>query len=95
MVYQNLFKLQSESDPGVLCLYHVDLESMRGGNASDIITDIAIQNPTQDPIEFSWYGYSGDWSQWDYEGRSWRRGKERLKRIKGLQTLPTMSKALS
>ena len=53
VVYQNLFKLQSESHPGVLCLYHVDLESMRGGNASDIITDIAIQNLTQDPIEFS------------------------------------------
>jgi hypothetical protein len=40
------------SDPGEMCLYHVDLESMRGGNASDIITDIALQNPTEDPIEF-------------------------------------------
>jgi len=48
------FELVSQlSHPGVLCLYHVDLESLRGGNASDIITDIAIQNPTQDPIEFS------------------------------------------
>lgn len=48
------FELVSQlSVRGVLCLYHVDLESLRGGNASDIITDIAIQNPTQDAIEFS------------------------------------------
>ena len=40
------------SSPGEVCLYHVDLESMRGGNESDIITDIAIQNPTEDAIEF-------------------------------------------
>lgn len=40
------------STPGEVCLYHVDLESMSGGNASDIVTDIAIQNPTGDPIEF-------------------------------------------
>jgi hypothetical protein len=40
------------SNPGEVCLYHLDLESMRGGNASDIITDIAIQNPTEDAIEF-------------------------------------------
>jgi hypothetical protein len=40
------------SNPGEVCLYHVDLESMRGGNASDIITDIALQNPTEDPVEF-------------------------------------------
>jgi hypothetical protein len=40
------------SNPGEACIYHVDLESMRGGNASDIITDIAIQNPTEDAIEF-------------------------------------------
>jgi hypothetical protein len=47
------FELISElSDPGEMCLYHVDLESMRGGNASDIITDIAIQNPTDAAIEF-------------------------------------------
>jgi hypothetical protein len=47
------FELVSQlSDPGEVCLYHVDLESMRGGNASDIITDIALQNPTEDLIEF-------------------------------------------
>jgi hypothetical protein len=40
------------SNPGEVCLYHVDLESMRGGNASDIITDIALQNPTDEAIEF-------------------------------------------
>jgi hypothetical protein len=40
------------SNPGEVCLYHLDLESMRGGNASDIITDIAIQNPTEDALEF-------------------------------------------
>lgn len=40
------------STPGEVCLYHVDLESMRGGNTSDIITDIAIQNPTEDAVEF-------------------------------------------
>lgn len=47
------FELISQlSNPGEVCLYHVDLESMRGGNASDIITDIALQNPTGDDIEF-------------------------------------------
>lgn len=47
------FELISQlSNPGEVCLYHVDLESMRGGNASDIITDIALQNPTEDAIEF-------------------------------------------
>jgi hypothetical protein len=40
------------SNPGEVCLYHVDLESMHGGNASDIITDIALQNPTEDAVEF-------------------------------------------
>jgi hypothetical protein len=40
------------SNPGEMCLYHVDLESMRGGNASDILTDIALQNPTDEAIEF-------------------------------------------
>jgi hypothetical protein len=47
------FELISQlSNPGEMCLYHVDLESMRGGNASDIITDIALQNLTEDAIEF-------------------------------------------
>lgn len=47
------FELISQlSNPGEVSLYHVDLESMRGGNASDIITDIALQNPTGDDIEF-------------------------------------------
>jgi hypothetical protein len=47
------FELISQlSKPGEVCLYHVDLESLRGGNASDIITDIALQNPTGDEIEF-------------------------------------------
>ena len=30
------------SNPGNMCLYHVDLESMRGGNASDIVTGYCI-----------------------------------------------------
>jgi hypothetical protein len=48
------FELISQlSKPGEMCLYHVDLESMRGGNTSDILTDIAIQNPTDEDIEFS------------------------------------------
>jgi hypothetical protein len=40
------------SNPGKACLYYLDLESMRGANASDIIIDIAIQNPTEDALEF-------------------------------------------
>jgi hypothetical protein len=47
------FELVSQlSNPGEMCLYHVDLESMRGGNSSDILTDIALQNPTDEAIEF-------------------------------------------
>jgi hypothetical protein len=37
---------------GEVCLYHMDVESVAGGNASDIVTNIAIQNPTGNPIEF-------------------------------------------
>jgi hypothetical protein len=47
--FENIGQL---SNPGEMCLYHVDLESMRGGNASDILTDIALQNPTDEAIEF-------------------------------------------
>ena len=40
------------SSPGVSCLYHADLQSTPEGNASSIVTDIAIQNPTGDQISF-------------------------------------------
>jgi hypothetical protein len=47
------FELISElSTPGTACLYHVDLSSHQGGNASNIITDIAIQNPSGDQVSF-------------------------------------------
>lgn len=47
------FELISElSTPGTACLYHVDLASHQGGNASNIITDIAIQNPSGDQVSF-------------------------------------------
>ena len=48
-----------------MCLYHVDLNS-KPGEAGGIITDIAIQNPTDAAITFpstSSYHY---WSQRDY-----------------------------
>jgi hypothetical protein len=47
------FELISElSTPGTACLYHVDLASHQGGNASNIITDIAVQNPSGDQVSF-------------------------------------------
>ena len=39
------------STPGKMCLYHVDVASQPGGQAG-IITDIAIQNPTNTTITF-------------------------------------------
>ena len=39
------------SNPGKLCLYHVDVASQPGGQAG-IITDIAIQNPTSTTMTF-------------------------------------------
>ncbi|HEY7109043.1 MAG TPA: hypothetical protein VH415_06430 [Nitrososphaeraceae archaeon] len=39
------------STPGERCLYHVDLESQPGVE-NGTITDIAIQNPTNEDIEF-------------------------------------------
>ena len=39
------------STPGKMCLYHVDVASQPGGQA-DIITDIAIQNPTSTTMTF-------------------------------------------
>ena len=40
--------IQNLSSPGELCLYHADLASEEGGS---IITDIAIQNPTEEDVE--------------------------------------------
>jgi hypothetical protein len=46
------FELIKElSTPGKMCLYHVDLNS-KPGEAGGIITDIAIQNPTDAAITF-------------------------------------------
>ncbi len=39
------------STPGERCLYHVDLESQPGVE-NGTITDIALQNPTEEDIEF-------------------------------------------
>ena len=41
------------SSPGQACLYHADLESTPSGNASNIVTDIALQNPTGNEINFN------------------------------------------
>jgi hypothetical protein len=40
--------IQNLSSPGELCLYHADLASEEGGR---IITDIAIQNPSEEDVE--------------------------------------------
>jgi hypothetical protein len=46
------FELIKElSKPGEACLYHVDLESHRG-QPDGIITDIALQNPTDQEVKF-------------------------------------------
>ncbi len=39
------------STPGEMCLYHVDLES-HPETANGTITDIALQNPTENNIQF-------------------------------------------
>ena len=39
------------STPGEMCLYHVDLES-HPDTANGTITDIALQNPTDDNVQF-------------------------------------------
>ena len=44
----NLELVKPLSTPGKLCIYHVDIPS----NAGEIITDIAIQNPTTNEIKF-------------------------------------------
>ena len=44
----NLELVKPLSTPGKLCVYHVDIPS----NAGEIITDIAIQNPTTNEIKF-------------------------------------------
>src|SRR6266508_4924527 len=44
----NLELVKPLSTPGKLCIYHVDIPSKAG----EIITDIAIQNPTTNEIKF-------------------------------------------
>ena len=44
----NLELVKPLSTPGKLCIYHVDIPSKAG----EIITDIAIQNPTANEIKF-------------------------------------------
>jgi hypothetical protein len=46
-----LENIKELSTPGKSCLYHVDLESNPGGQAG-LITDIAIQNPTNTEMKF-------------------------------------------
>jgi hypothetical protein len=44
----NLELVKPLSTPGKLCIYHVDIPSKAG----EIVTDIAIQNPTANEIKF-------------------------------------------
>ena len=44
--FENIKELSS---PGKMCLYHVDVNSQQG---KTIITDIAIQNPTDQEVKF-------------------------------------------
>jgi hypothetical protein len=39
------------SKPGAMCIYHVDIESTQQG-VNGIITDIALQNPTNNEVKF-------------------------------------------
>jgi len=39
------------SKPGTMCIYHVDVESTQQGE-NGIITDIALQNPTNKEVKF-------------------------------------------
>ena len=43
--------VNESSTPGEMCLYHVDLES-HPDTANGTITDIALQNPTDDNVQF-------------------------------------------
>ena len=43
--------LKELSKPGAMCIYHVDVESMKQGD-NGIITDIALQNPTNSEVKF-------------------------------------------
>jgi hypothetical protein len=43
----NLTILNELSNPGTICIYHVDIPR----NATDTVTDIAIQNPTESDVE--------------------------------------------
>lgn len=39
------------SKPGTMCIYHADIESSLQGN-DDLVTDIALQNPTNNEVKF-------------------------------------------
>jgi hypothetical protein len=39
------------SKPGAMCIYHVDIGSTQQGDTG-IITDIALQNPTNNEVKF-------------------------------------------
>jgi hypothetical protein len=43
----NLTVVNALSNPGTICIYHVDIPQ----NATSTVTDIAIQNPTDSDIE--------------------------------------------
>jgi hypothetical protein len=47
----NLELVKELSKPGGMCIYHVDVESSKQGD-NGIITDIALQNPTNQLIKF-------------------------------------------
>jgi hypothetical protein len=47
------------STPGKLCLYHADIESVHGEDVeANIITDIALSNPSNESARLPWHGGS-------------------------------------
>ena len=47
----NLELIKELAKPGAMCIYHVDVESTKQGD-NGIITDIALQNPTNKEVKF-------------------------------------------
>ncbi|MGB5090952.1 MAG: hypothetical protein WBN72_08425 [Nitrososphaeraceae archaeon] len=50
LIPADLALIKELSEPGTMCIYHVDLES--GGPPRHLITDIALQNPTDKGVKF-------------------------------------------
>ena len=50
LIPADLALIKELSEPGTMCIYHVDLKS--GGPPRHLITDIALQNPTDKGVKF-------------------------------------------